>query len=92
MKTRKWSNYGFSRTIIIIADENQNKIADVRYQSNEQEMIENARLIIAAPDLLESLEEMIEGVDICTPDAPEPLPNSIIGKARAAVRKAKGEL
>ena len=49
----------------------------------------NARLIAAAPELLEALEECLDAIDLCTPDAPEPLPNSIIGKARAAIAKAR---
>ena len=43
----------------------------------------------AAPDLLEALKETLEAIELVTPDAPEPLPESVIGKARAAIAKAE---
>jgi len=50
----------------------------------------DARLIATAPDLLAALKETLEAIEIVTPDAPEPLPDSVIAKARAAVAKAEG--
>ncbi len=44
-----------------------------------EELQANARLIAAAPDLLEALEALLEGNP------------SVVAKARAAVAKAKGE-
>lgn len=46
----------------------------------------NARLIAAAPDLLEALEGMIEGFDVDDRYASE-----AVLKARAALKKATGE-
>ncbi len=49
----------------------------------------NARLIAAAPELLEALEETLEAIALLTPDAPEPVGVSVIGKARGAIAKAR---
>lgn len=51
----------------------------------------NAYLLAAAPELLVALEETLEAVDLCTPDAPTPVEGSVIDKARKAIAKAKGE-
>ena len=50
---------------------------------HDVELIANARLIAAAPDLLEALEALIEDQR----DASLP----VLAKARAAIAKAKGE-
>lgn len=75
--------FGSARVITL-----QAAILDARYRERRQA---NARLIAAAPDLYEALAECLEGIELCTPDAPEPMPDSIIGKARAALAKARGE-
>lgn len=46
----------------------------------------NARLIAAAPDLLEALRELYESLDSCVDLTPERM-----WKARAAITKATGE-
>lgn len=55
------------------------------FYASEQEADANARLICAAPDLLESLEELLAATQHL-----EPCP-ATVDKARAAIAKAKGE-
>ncbi len=66
---------------------------DVDSRLQEEKDIESAALIVHCVNnfipLLEALEEMLEGVELCTPDAPDPLPHSIIGRARAVIAAAK---
>lgn len=51
----------------------------------------NRALICAAPDMLEALRDILEAVELCTPDAPEPVAESVIAHARAAIAKAEGQ-
>lgn len=46
----------------------------------------NARLIAAAPDLLEALVDSLCALEVCGRDF-----DHVMGKARAAIAKAKGE-
>ena len=54
----------------------------------DQEMHANARLIAAAPDLLESAKLLIDSYDICRKDR---TPDVIFERLRAAIAKATGE-
>lgn len=69
----------------------QNAVAGVI--STPERGLPDAALIVHCVNnfmpLLEALEEMLEGVELCTPDAPDPLPHSIIGRARATIAAAK---
>lgn len=62
-----------------------------------QELAANARLIAAAPDLLEALQEMVAGDAEAIEDAKRlgvPFPDEMLAayhKARAAIAKATGE-
>ena len=51
-----------------------------------QEDYANALLIAAAPDLLEALQDALSALEVCGRDF-----DHAIGKARAAIEKAKGE-
>ena len=60
----------------------------------DQELLANARLIAAAPELLAALEAMMEN-KTCNPSSMTPAERAALwvshGKARAAIAKAKGE-
>jgi hypothetical protein len=79
----------FDITLVPVRDEDM-KPGDIRLDDHNQDTI---NLIIHCVNnfmpLLEALEEMLEGVELCTPDAPDPLPHSIIGRARAVIAAAK---
>jgi NOL1/NOP2/fmu family ribosome biogenesis protein len=68
------------------------ELADIR--KDVQEWKANARLISAAPDLVEALEDAIGDYDAWVKDA-HVTPNESLqawtNKARAAIAKAKGE-
>lgn len=77
-------------------------LADVRYQTNSNgyphvddlaEFAANARLIAAAPDLLEALELLLDGcVEVNHDGSVENyLHHTEVDRAREAVRKARGE-
>lgn len=51
----------------------------------------NARLIAAAPDLLELCEEFMERADDGSADFDDPVPGSIFLRAKAAIAKATKE-
>jgi hypothetical protein len=53
---------------------------------SEEEAEANARLIAAAPDLLEALEALFNAADSCTDLTPD-----VMRKAQAAIKKARGE-
>ena len=55
------------------------------FYASEQEADANARLIAAAPELLEALEELIAATQHLDPC------QATVDKARAAIAKAKGE-
>ena len=64
---------------------------------SREEMLANARLIIAAPDLLEALESIINADDEAEAmmrkmGIPAEEPMEIFVAARAAIAKAKGEI
>lgn len=71
-------------------------ICEIDYQNDDAEAEANARLIAAAPELLEALEGMFEDF-ISIPemrDKPEYIAKVVAErkeKARAAIAKAKGE-
>lgn len=52
----------------------------------------NACLMAAAPELLESLQDVVEILEVMLRIDGEPRPGSIGYKARAAIAKAKGEV
>ena len=63
---------------------------------NNDEIIANARLIAAAPDLLVALQSLLPHVTVpvgpmgTDPENPFPLPDYIVA-ARAAIAKAQGK-
>jgi hypothetical protein len=61
-------------------------IAIARAWGGNDEATANARLISAAPDLLEALELCIERVEVDDPFAKE-----LVAKGRAAIAKARGQ-
>lgn len=61
-------------------------VAICEMYSSGRDVVANARLIAAAPDLLEALEGMVSDFDGCYADG-EPA----MIKARAAIAKARGE-
>lgn len=81
----------------VVASPNGRSIANVTYfglgedfQNHDDESAANARLIAAAPDLLEALEELLAGVDRLPPREPWDEDGPVIKKARAALAKATG--
>ena len=61
---------------------------------NVTEVVANARLIAASPDLLECLEEAIRGIEWWVemyPEMDSEADYEFLIKARAAIAKAKGE-
>jgi hypothetical protein len=66
-------------------------IATLRGEGDELPLIANARLIAAAPDLLEALEHMVAVSNWATTIQSEEQYDAMITKAEAAIRKAKGE-
>jgi hypothetical protein len=52
-----------------------------------KDALDNARLIAAAPDLLEACEALLEAYEFTI----APMHSEAIDKARAAIAKAKGE-
>lgn len=62
-------------------------IASVFLTANDEDEA-NARLIAAAPDLLESAKLLIDSYDICRKDR---TPDVIFERLRAAIAKATGE-
>lgn len=69
-------------------DQDVEVIAKVYSGSGEED--ERARLLAAAPDLLEAWQELIES-RVRVTDGIAQVSESAIGKVRAAVRKATGE-
>ncbi len=66
-------------------------IADIRWNShNEEHGMANARLIAAAPALLEALERITNAPDLNL-DELEPETLNALEQARAAIAQAKGE-
>lgn len=64
-------------------------------QNDYEQMMSDLRLISAAPDLLEALEEMepfMESIICYASTIGEHKPNGIVLKARAAIAKARGPL
>ena len=59
------------------------------YEMSTEERDANARLIAAAPELLEALEAIIDAADRDLGD-PAGMPGGPIYKARAAIAKARG--
>lgn len=60
------------------------------FYASEQEADANARLIAAAPELLEALEACTKAMASVLPDF-NPYDQAAYDKARAAIAKAKGE-
>jgi hypothetical protein len=61
-------------------------IAQMLYTGYPADVQANARLIASAPDLLASLESLLDDADVC-----EVAGDDAIRQARAAIAKAKGE-
>lgn len=63
--------------------------------AGQSEAVANARLIAAAPDLLEAVEDLVElaewTMDWANNDGGEFEPDARLAPARAALRKAKGK-
>lgn len=58
---------------------------DILYGKDEEQRIANARLIAAAPDLLEALQELIDRLFL---DLPQTEDFEVIKNSRAAIAKA----
>jgi hypothetical protein len=68
-------------------DRAEQDIEDI-HRALAEKSLDDARLIAAAPDLLAALEEFVavtDGFD------GEPMIGPVLGRARAAIAKAKGE-
>lgn len=65
-------------------------VIERRVKGRDQHDIANARLISAAPDLLEALEMTVKAMRSCLPDF-NPYDQAAYDKANAAIAKAKGE-
>ena len=68
----------------IISDEGQ--VGTAAWQGSESATDANARLIAAAPDLLEVLQKIVNHVDAGT----AAILNRLVSEARAAIAKAEG--
>ena len=55
--------------------------------ASRPDVVADASLIAAAPDLLEALQDALSALEVCGRDF-----DHAIGKARAAIEKAKGEI
>jgi len=79
-----WAVFDFSRDMIL--DSNGDLIAVIIDGKSDETKLANARLVAAAPDLLEALEEALkEFLFDCYDDHP------LAEKWRAAITKATGE-
>ena len=74
----------------------EGRIANVlfpRYSADGAEVMANDRLIAAAPDLLDTVEELLLEIDRSMPhctDAMQRIPSDSLRRARAAIAKAVG--
>lgn len=67
------------------------KAALRRSISKDEEESANARLVAAAPDLLEALERITRELGVPQPGYPQPVANAV-EIARAAIAKARGDV
>ena len=68
---------------VILSDDGA--VATAQWCDNTQKTNANARLIAAAPELLEALQAFIKYADDVNDDSPE------LGRARAAIAKSTGQ-
>jgi hypothetical protein len=79
-----------TETLIVRSSNRESHIADcgISYSLSDSEMKSNARLIAAAPELLEALEAMLAEMQVWESELGE---HPAATKARAVLAKAKGE-
>lgn len=63
---------------------------DIAYLPHRENVVANAHLIEAAPDLLEACSKAVEYLKDCDPDD-APVGGEVVKELWAAIRKAKGE-
>ena len=83
-----WHAYSGLGVDVVNADEGRIEVVELRSQPPDTR-VANARLIAAAPDMLEVCEELLKAynIDICDAIAYKPA----VEMARAAIAKARGQ-
>ena len=80
------------KVVYHIRDKNHlHEIATIyRYESNPCDTLADARLIAAAPELLEAVDALVDFVKLIGSGG-DPIQIELLNLARAAIAKAKGE-
>jgi hypothetical protein len=100
MSAPKWTVFEHSLSDVSVYDEESGEAicwldtdesTEASQDQDAAKMLANAKLIAAAPDLLEALQEVVPIIEHLLMIRGDPQPGSIGHKAREAISKATGE-